>query len=191
MSELIKRQKQARLLRMVRKIHRSCGAALFIFFFFISISGLLLGWKKNSGELIMAKTAMGSSTDLSKWQSMDSLYRKACNFLKDSVNSKLSAEIDRIDVRKEKGIVKFIFKNHFTALQLDAQSAMVLQIEQRRSDYIEKIHDGSIIDFYLGSKDVFKLFYTTIMGLALLTFTITGFWLWYGPKRMRKAIRDK
>jgi hypothetical protein len=24
------------------------------------------------------------------------------------------------------------------------------------------------------------------MGVSLLVFTITGFWLWYGPKRMRR-----
>ena len=30
-----------------------------------------------------------------------------------------------------------------------------------------------------------KLVYTSIMGTALLIFTITGFWLWYGPKRYR------
>jgi hypothetical protein len=28
--------------------------------------------------------------------------------------------------------------------------------------------------------------YSTIMGVALLIFTITGFWLWYGPKRMKQ-----
>ena len=52
-------------------------------------------------------------------------------------------------------------------------------------DYIEKIRDGSIIDYYLGWDGYFKLFYTLIMGLALIVFTITGFWLWYGPKLMR------
>ena len=31
--------------------------------------------------------------------------------------------------------------------------------------------------------------YTTTMKLALVTFTITGFWLWYGPKRMRRNQR--
>jgi hypothetical protein len=27
------------------------------------------------------------------------------------------------------------------------------------------------------------------MGAALLTFTVTGFWLWYGPKRFRAHSR--
>jgi hypothetical protein len=95
--------------------------------------------------------------------------------------------LDRIDVRKDKGMVKFVFANHFWGLQLDGATGALLQIEQRRSDYIEKIHDGSILDFYFKtSNGQIKLVYTSIMGFALLIFTITGFWLWYGPKRMRK-----
>jgi hypothetical protein len=190
--EQSERQKQAKLLRTVRKIHRTCAVFLFFFFFIISITGLSLGWKKHSNGLIMAKTYQGSSTDLSDWLSIDSLHKKACNFLIDSVNVKLSTEIDRIDIRKDKGVVKFIFKNHFTALQLDGVTGKILHVEIRRSDFLEKLHDGSIIDFCLGIKsDIFKLIYTTIMGLALFTFTITGVWLWYGPIRMRNSSRGK
>ena len=186
------RQKQAKLLRIIRKIHRTCAIFLFIFFFIISITGLSLGWKKHSNGLIMSKTYQGTSSDFSKWLSIDSLHQKACNFLIDSVNVKLSTEIDRIDIRKDKGTVKFIFKNHFTALQLDGQTGKILHVEIRRSDFLEKLHDGSIIDFCLGIKsDIFKLIYTTIMGLALFTFTITGVWLWYGPIRMRNSSRGK
>ncbi len=36
----------AKTLRIVRKIHRTTGVFLFIFFFIIGITGLLLGWKK-------------------------------------------------------------------------------------------------------------------------------------------------
>jgi hypothetical protein len=83
-------------------------------------------------------------------------------------------------------MVKFVFANHFTGLQIDGATGQILHVEKRRADYIEKIHDGSIIDFYFGWDGYFKLVYTSIMGLALILFTITGFWLWYGPKRMRK-----
>ncbi len=45
---------------------------------------------------------------------------------------------------------------------------------------------GTIVDNLVGfSGGTFKLAYTTIMGTALLIFTITGFWLWYGPKRFK------
>jgi uncharacterized iron-regulated membrane protein len=186
MKEANNRQTQAKVLRNFRKLHRLTGAALFVFFFIVAITGTLLGWKKNSGGLVMAKSYTGSSTNLKDWLSIDSLHHKACAFLKDSVSKDLSTEIDRIDIRKEKGMVKFTFTKHFTGLQLDGSTGNILHIEKRRADYIEKIHDGSIIDFYFGWNGYFKLIYTAVMGIALLIFTITGFWLWYGPKRMRK-----
>jgi len=187
MENLTERQQQARTIRIARKIHRTMGVLLFAFFFFIAVTGLLLGWKKNSGNLLLSKSYTGTSTDLKKWLPIDELHTKACRILQDSVAKNLSLDIDRIDIRKEKGMVKFTFAKHFWGIQLDGSTGKLLHIEQRRSDYIEKIHDGSIVDYYLGLKEgYFKLFYTTVMGIALLLFTITGFWLWYGPKKMKQ-----
>lgn len=186
MKEHNNRQSQAKILRIFRKLHRITGAVLFIFFFIVAVTGSLLGWKKNSGGIIMAKSYTGSSTNLKEWLTIDSLYKNACSYLTDSISKDLTTEIDRIDIRKDKGMVKFIFTHHFTGLQVDGATGRILQVEKRRADYIEKIHDGSIIDYYLGWDGYFKLLYTTVMGLALILFTVTGFWLWYGPKRMRK-----
>lgn len=188
MLETNNRKGQAKLLRNFRKIHSTTGALLFVFFFIISITGLLLGWKKHSSGLLMPKSYKGTSTNLKDWLPIDSLHKTACKILHDSVSSDLSLELDRIDIRKDKGMVKFVFTDQFWGIQLDGATGHILHIERRRSDFIEKIHDGSILDYYLGtSNGQIKLVYTTIMGLALLVFTITGFWLWYGPKRMRKS----
>ena len=182
-----KRKKKAKLLRISRKIHGTLGAVLFVFFIFISVTGVLLGWKKNTGGIIQSKSYIGVSTDLKNWLPIDSLHTIACNVLRDSVSSDLSTIIERIDLRKNKGMVKFIFADHFWGVQLDGTTGQLLHIEERRSDFIEKIHDGSILDYYIGTKsDQIKLLYTFIMGFALLTFSVTGFWLWYGPKRMKK-----
>ncbi|MBL0882078.1 MAG: PepSY domain-containing protein [Chitinophagaceae bacterium] len=185
LDHVTKRQEQAKVLRVFRKIHRVTGALLFVFFFVVAVTGLLLGWKKNSKGLLLAKSYKGSSTLSKDWLSVDSLSEQAVYYLKQS-DSTLSTTIDRIDFRPEKGMVKFLFTDHFTAVQIDAATGALLHIEKRRADYIEKIHDGSLVDHYLDiPSGTFKLIYTTIMGLALLLFTITGFWLWYGPKRMR------
>jgi len=187
MTENIKRAEQAKILRLFRKIHRLTGAALFIFFFVIAITGLLLGWKKHSGGILLAKTENGTSTYLKDWLPIDSLHSIACKVVRDSISADLSIEVDRIDIRKSKGIVKFVFSNHYWGVQLDGATGKLLRVERRRADFIEKIHDGSILDQYLNtSNGQIKLIYTTVLGLALLVFTITGFWLWYGPKRMRK-----
>ena len=182
-----KRQKQAKWLRLFRKAHRATGAALFIFFFFISITGLLLGWKKHSGGVILSKSYEGTSTELKHWLPIDSLHTLANSYLLEKVSPELSTKIDRIDIRKEKGMVKFVYADHLWGLQLDGATGKLLHVDRRYSDLIEQLHDGSILDDYLGtSNNQIKVFYTTVMGLALLLFTITGFWLWYGPKRMRK-----
>ncbi len=187
MPKITKRQRQAKWLRIFRKVHRATGAALFIFFFIISITGLLLGWKKHSGGIILSKSYEGTSTELKHWLPIDSLHTLANTYLLENVSKDLSTKIDRIDIRKEKGMVKFIYENHLWGLQLDGATGKLLHIERRYSDLLEQIHDGSILDNYVGTSDnQIKVFYTTIMGLALLLFTITGFWLWYGPKRMRK-----
>lgn len=187
MGKETKRQRQAKLLRWFRKVHRATGAALFIFFFFISITGLLLGWKKHSAGIILSKSYEGTSANLKDWLPLDSLQTLADSYLLETVSPNLSTEIDRIDVRKGKGMVKFTYANHIWGLQLDGATGKLLHTERRYSDLIENIHDGSILDNYLGTSDnQIKVFYTSVMGLALLVFTVTGFWLWYGPKRMRR-----
>ena len=186
-NEKVLRIRQAGILRSFRSVHRKFGIALFAFFFIVGVTGLLLGWKKHSGGIIQAKSQQGTSADFSKWLSLQELNDIAEQVIKDSLGQDFSAEVDRIDIRKDKGIVKFNYLNHFSEIQLDGATGKVLSVNHRRSDFIEKIHDGSILDFYLKTSDgQIKLFYTSLMGLGLIVFTITGFWLWYGPKRMRK-----
>ena len=190
MNEKTDRQKQAKILRVFRKIHRTTGALLFVFFFIVAITGILLGWKKHSNGIILSESFKGSSTELKDWLPIDSLHKIACQIFYDSISTTLSQEIDRIDVRKNDGMVKFVFTEGFWGIQIDGASGKLLHIERRRADFIEKIHDGSILDglFGTGNGEI-KLVYTSIMGIALLIFTITGFWLWYGPKRMRRKMR--
>lgn len=186
MAENNNRQKRASLLHLFRRVHRTLGALLFLFFVFISCSGLLLGWKKHSNGLILPKSYKGTSTNLKDWLPLDSLHTIAITTLHDSLDHTLSTDLERIDVRKNKGMVKFVFIDHYYGIQLDGATGELLQIERRRSDIIENIHDGSILDYFFNtSKEQIKLIYTSIIGLALLTFSITGFWLWYGPKILK------
>lgn len=181
------RQTQAKVLRIFRKVHRATGALLFIFFFIIAITGILLGWKSHSNNLIIPQSYKGSSVDLQNWLPIDSLHKKAVIVLKDSISSDLSTKLDRIDIRKNKGMVKFIFEKHTWEIQLDGATGNVLSIGKRHSDFIEDLHDGTVLDTWFNtSSKPFRVVYNSIMGLALLLFTITGFWLWYGPKRLKK-----
>lgn len=182
-------RKLAWITRVFRQVHRKIAIVLFVFFFIISVTGLLLGWKKQTG--LLAPTETGISPDASEWLSIDSLQALASQYLKDSVSADLSAEIDRIDIRMGKGIAKFLFADHYWGVQLDCTSGKLLSIEKRGSDLIEDIHDGTVLDHWLGTGENAMAGYTLIMGTSLLMLTVTGFWLWYGPKRIRKAKRAK
>lgn len=180
------RKKQAKVLRAFRKVHRIMGATLFIFFFVISVSGLFLGWKKNCFGILLSKTHQGTSTELKDWLPLDRLEKNAFMYLKEEISTDISVAVKRIDVRKSKGVVKFVFTKYY-GVQLDGSSGNLLSIERRYSDFIEELHDGSVLDTYFKTTgNPIKLVYTTVMSTALLLFTITGFWLWLGPKRMRK-----
>jgi uncharacterized iron-regulated membrane protein len=186
MSETVNRQHQARMLRLVRKIHRFTGLILVIFLLFIACTGILLGWKKHAGDLILPSTATGTTTDLSRWLPLDSLQNLSFQTFRKKKGPNEVFQVDRVDVRPDQGVVKFTFKSSLFEVQLDGASGELLKTGNRYADLVEKIHDGSILDQALGIKGGYiKLMYTSILGIGLLIFSVSGFWLWYGPRRMR------
>lgn len=179
------RKQHAKILRVFRKIHRSTGALLFICFFAIAITGTILGLKKNTGDLILPKTRKGTVTQLKEWLPLSELEIKVQEHLKAEGYTDLN--LDRIDVRKEKGIAKFVFREALMEVQIDGATGTVLHMGKRYSDLMEDLHDGSVVDDLLSiPHGIFKLFYTLVCGAALFIFTVTGFWLWYGPKYMKR-----
>ena len=177
-----KTEKIAKSTRLYRKIHKWLAVPMFLIMFLIGITGLLLGWKKQTG--LLPSTQKSLNLRASAWVSVDAMQQIATKFVKDSL--KLPTEIDRIDVRPQKGVAKIVFAKHFTELQTDCGSGKILSVAQRNSDIIEKIHDGSILDFLMNTKnDEVKLLYTTITSLSLILLSFSGFWLWYNPIRIR------
>ncbi|MBL7649196.1 MAG: PepSY domain-containing protein [Candidatus Hydrogenedentes bacterium] len=187
---MLERRHFARSIRIARKIHRTMGIVLFALFIVVAVTGLLLGWKKHSGGLILPRSHTGVSTDMTKWLSIDELTRRAFRIAREKIDPDMSLALERIDIRPEKGMVKYVFLDAYWGVQLDCTTGELLHIERRRSDFIENIHDGSIFDHYLGtSNEQIKVACTTVGGSALLMFSVTGFWLWVGPKRLRAGRR--
>lgn len=93
-------------------------------------------------------------------------------------------DIDRIDIRPQKGIAKVITTEH-VEVQLDLNTGAVLQIANRRSDWIESLHDGS----YFGDSIKYMVFLPTAVILFLLW--ITGVYLFFLPfyRRAQKTRR--
>ena len=92
-------------------------------------------------------------------------------------------DIDRLDVRPSRGIVKARCKNRWE-VQIDLQTGHVLSSTERRSDLIESLHDGSFFS------DTAKLWVFLPNGIALLVLWLSGVWLWYLPHlaKRRKSI---
>lgn len=177
---------QAKFLRLTRKVHKVAGICLFVFVIATGVTGLLLGWKKNSNGYLLAETMKGTSMDSNSWISLDSIQKIAESYYANkSLTEKVA--VDRMDVRPGKGIIKVSFVGSYDGIQIDLASGKILTEEKRRSDFIEHIHDGSWFDNNFGwESGIFKLVYTTVLGLSLVLFSLTGFWLWYGPRRMRR-----
>lgn len=178
-----KTSKIAQTTRTYRKLHKWIALPLFTFMLLVGTTGLLLGWKKHIG--ILPKTEKGESSQSREWISIDSIQQIAKNYAKNEL--KTGEKIDRIDIRPQKGIAKIVFVEHFTELQIDCKTGKILAVNTRTSDIIEKIHDGSILDMLIQTEnEQVKLAYTTSVASGLILLSISGFFLWYNPIRIRK-----
>lgn len=178
-------QNKVKSLRLLRNLHKWLGIPLIIFFFLIGITSILLAWKK---KVELLPPTLETKIEQGDWISPAEMVNIA-----EAEMQKIgeSTEVDRIDIRPEKGIAKVTFKTHFTEVQLDGMSGEVLSIETRHSDWIEKVHDGSIVDFYLGGDEATKLTYSTLTALGLILMGVSGFYLWYYPKAIRRLKRRR
>lgn len=182
----------AKILRHIRLLHRTTGVVLAILVLFIGISGFMLGWKKHCNGYLLPNTQQGTSSEFSQWQPVHVLYSKALRILADSVSGNLDSELSRIDIRKQSGVVKFVFENHFWEIQLDGATGNLLSIAKRRSDLLEQIHDGSFLDKYFKTNnEPIKRIYTSIMGISLILFSISGFWIWIMPVVLKKIVKKQ
>ena len=93
-------------------------------------------------------------------------------------------DIDRLDVRPAKGVIKVQAVNGWE-VQLDAGSGAVLQSAYRRSDTIESIHDGSL--FHKQA----KLWLFLPAALILLVLLLSGLYMFVLPLLAKRRKRRR
>ena len=93
-------------------------------------------------------------------------------------------DVDRLDVRSDKGIVKVRGKNRWE-VQVDTQTGDVLQVAYRRSDLIESLHDGSWFH------DKVKLWLFLPSGIILFVLWITGLYMFILPYTVKWKRKKK
>lgn len=177
-----KQKKEVQRLRNYRSYHKYIGLVLATFLLISALTGFLLGWKKDVA-LLQPPTQKGVSTQLQAWKSTAELAAIARNHLYLQYPEQEGNPIDRMDFRPAKGIVKVLFEKGWWEVQLDCTTGAVYSTAQRHADWIEQIHDGSIVS------DGFKLISMNLLGLGLALMVLTGVWLWYGPKLVRRLRR--
>lgn len=169
-----------RTLRQARPLHRWVGIPLTLLILVSSLTGILLGWKKNS-ETLQPPTREGVSTDLGEWRRWDEVHDVAMAALASHPDRPAGElEVDRFDARPGDGIVKVLFTEGSWEVQVDPTTLRVHSVARRHSDWIETIHDLSIIS------DGVKLVTMNVLGLGLVVLSLSGLWLWYGPRWVRR-----
>ncbi len=175
---------QVKQLRTFRKYHRFIGLALATILLVSTITGILLAWKKDV-PVLQPPAQKGQSEMLKDWISLEAIAAVAQEGLVATHPDQADNPIDKMDVRPSKGMVKVLFEKGYWEVQVDGSTGSVLSVARRHSDWIEALHDGSIIS------DGFKLVSMSILGFGLMVMILTGFWLWYGPKLIRRQKRRR
>lgn len=160
--------------KTTRKLHR-WGAILSLLPAFVIIaSGIVLQLKKDV-DWIQPPTRRGSTVEPSI--PFDRVLEIARGVPEAEVES--WDDVDRLDVRPSKGMLKVRAKNRWE-VQIDTATGDVLQVSYRRSDLIESIHDGSFFH------DAAKLWVWLPAGVLLFVLWLTGLYLWLLPHRVRR-----
>ena len=160
------RKKKINFAVWFRKVHYWGAFIVSLPVIIIIISGILLQLKKDV-SWIQPKTKVGSESNLPS-VTFDQILEAA----KKSNNAQINSwsDIDRLDVRIDKGIVKVKTKNNWE-IQIDTDNAKILSEAYRRSDIIENFHDGSWFN------DKVKKWIFLPSGIILLVLWLTGVYL--------------
>ena len=148
-----------------RAIHRWATVLVTIPLLIVILTGLLLMMKKNF-SWIQPESMRGKGNAPSV--SFEQILKTASAVEQAEIDT--WDDINRLDVRPSKGIVKVRAENGWE-IQVDTETGDVLQVAYRRSDLIESLHDGSAFG------DHVKNWIFLPSGLVLFVMLLTGVYL--------------
>ena len=143
---------------------------IFIPISIVLITGIILQLKKDV-DWIQPPTMIGENI-----QNLSLSFDKILDISSSVGEANISSweDVDRLDVRPNKGIVKVKAKNNWE-IQIDTFTGVVIQTAYRRSDIIDKLHDGSWFN------DKIKLWVFFPSGVILLGLWLTGVYMLARP----------
>jgi len=166
-------------------LHKKFASILFVFFFLIGLTGSLLSFKSAFTKVIFENKEISDESKLSAILPLDSLETIATSTLNEKANTKFKKS-EKVEIKISKGTIMFYYKDAYS-IQLNGASGAPILIEKKFGGIIQDIHDGAILDSLVTNKSsLSKKVYSIIMGLSLLLLTITGTYMWYKPKMIKK-----
>lgn len=173
------------LLQRFRNLHKKFASVLFVFFFIIGFTGSLLAFKSFFTKTIFENKQVKAEASLLHFLPIDSLEKAAVFAINEKAGTAFKKS-EKVEIKISKGTILFYFKDGYS-IQLNGETGMPLLVEKKYGGIIQDIHDGAILDSSIvNSFSGFKKGYSLIMGLSLLLLTITGTYLWYKPKMIKK-----
>jgi uncharacterized iron-regulated membrane protein len=169
-----------KLYKLVRHTHKWIGIILSVAFINMAVTGFLLLAKKKY-EWIQPPTREDAKGDTEDFINVQHLFEIVLN--QGHEDFKSCEDIDRIDFRPNKRIYKVQSKYNHSEIQVGAVTGTVLSEDQRLSDMLEDIHDGSFIGAWIHD------WFMPLMAFSLFFLTISGIYLWLQPL-IRKRLKQ-
>lgn len=158
-----------------RRTHYWTGAIVSVPLLVIAATGLMLQFKKQVPWIQPTEQRGTGSTPAIGLEQILASVRTVPELGVESWD-----DVNRLDLRPGKGMVKVLLENGWEA-QVDLGTGAVLQTAYRRSDVIEQIHDGSL---FAGDWTRFGVFVPVGAGLLLLAGS--GLWMFWQPFGVRR-----
>ncbi|MBC7743782.1 MAG: PepSY domain-containing protein [Flavobacterium sp.] len=165
-----------------RKIHYWGSIIIAIPLLLVISSGILLLLKKDA-QWIQPLTVKGVSKEIPTI-GFPVIFNTAKEIKVANISS--WSDIKRIDIQPGKGMAKVISKNNYE-IQIDTETAKVLQVAYRRSDIIESLHDGTWIH------ENVKYLISLPTGVILFVLLASGLFLFAQPLlvKIRRKKKNK
>jgi uncharacterized iron-regulated membrane protein len=160
-----------------RQLHRKGALLAALPFCVVIVTGLLLQVKK---QVAWVQPPEQRTEHVEPRLTFEAILAAAAT--RPEVGIRTWADVDRLDVRPGKGILKVLSTSRWE-MQLDLATAEILQVAYRRSDLIESLHDGSWFHPNV------KLWLFLPMGFVVLGLWLTGIYLWWLPIGVRRRKR--
>ncbi len=168
------RRRASPLPRLARRWHRWGAVAVALPFLVVILSGIVLQLKKDVAW-IQPSTMRGSTA-------VPTLpYAELLEVVRGVPEAAVAdwSDVDRLDVRPDRGVVKVRCVNGWE-VQVDHATGEVLQVAKRRSDLIERIHNGSWFH------ELAKLWIFLPAAVLVLMLWVSGMYLWWLPHGVRR-----